>query len=413
MAKLIVLFVTAFVDTVGLAMVLPIIPYHAAALGASATVVGALVAAFSLAQLACAPIWGRFSDRYGRRPVILVGLILTAGGYLLFGMAGSVLVLFLSRIVQGAGGGTVGVVQAYVADASAPELRTKRLGSLTAVTSLGAVVGPAVGSALIATGGRSAPGYVAAGIATLVAGFAWAFLKEAEPHGVTTEHPIPRAPATPLSPISIVARWREPASRLVWTYAIAIGAFYAAVFTMPLLLAQRLEITEHTVGFAIMYLGGMGVIVRTLILGTMVDRFGEDRLSQIGLGLLALGLLLLGGATNFLILILALTVLPLSTAFIFPCLKGQLSRLVSRRRRGLYLSVQHTCGSASQVVFALGIGLGTDQWGVGAPFFIAGGLVLTALMLSTSAAADRASHPHPVTPSPVMGLPPTNSLAGI
>src|SRR4051812_7452928 len=178
MARLLVLFVTAFVDMVGLAMIVPLLPFYATELGASATVVGLLVSAFSVAQLAVAPLWGRLSDRYGRRPAILAGLLLTACAYAIFGFAGSVPVLLLSRLVQGLGGGTIGVVQAYVADASPPEQRTKSLGWLSAVTSLGAVAGPAFGSLMIGLGGRAAPGIGAAALALLVAGFAARFLVE-------------------------------------------------------------------------------------------------------------------------------------------------------------------------------------------------------------------------------------------
>ncbi len=123
MTRLLVLFVTAFVDMVGLTMIIPLLPFYATELGASATVVGLLVSAFAVAQLVVAPVWGRFSDRYGRRPAILAGLLLTGSAYVIFAFAGSVLVLLLSRLVQGAGGGTIGVVQAYVADASPPEER--------------------------------------------------------------------------------------------------------------------------------------------------------------------------------------------------------------------------------------------------------------------------------------------------
>ena len=178
MTRLLVLFVTAFVDMVGLTMIIPLLPFYATELGASAAVVGLLVSAFSVAQLAVAPVWGRLSDRYGRRPAILAGLLITSCAYVIFGFAGSVPVLLLSRLVQGLGGGTIGVVQAYVADASPPEQRTKSLGWLSAVTSLGAVAGPAFGSVMISLGGRTAPGLAAAALALLVAGFAARFLVE-------------------------------------------------------------------------------------------------------------------------------------------------------------------------------------------------------------------------------------------
>ena len=177
MAPLLVLFVTAFVDMIGLTMIVPILPYYAKSFGASASVIGLLIASFSLAQLIVAPVWGRFSDRYGRRPAILAGLLITVAAYLIFAFSGSVFMLLISRIIQGMGGGTIGVVQAYVADASPPEKRTKSLGWLSAVTSLGAVAGPAFGSLMISAGGQRAPGIGAAALALLVAIFAWRYLR--------------------------------------------------------------------------------------------------------------------------------------------------------------------------------------------------------------------------------------------
>src|SRR5213593_4979943 len=123
MGKLVVLMFTAFVDMVGFAMVIPLIPFYATQMGATGFVVGVLISAFSVAQLLVAPLWGRFSDRYGRRPAILAGLLVTAAAYALFAFAGSLAALLFSRVIQGVGGGTIGVVQAYVADASAPEQR--------------------------------------------------------------------------------------------------------------------------------------------------------------------------------------------------------------------------------------------------------------------------------------------------
>src|SRR6476659_1074211 len=210
MARLLVLFVTAFVDMVGLTMIVPLLPFYATELGASATVVGLLVSAFSVAQLAVAPLWGRFSDRYGRRPAILAGLLITACAYVVFGLARSVPVLLLSRLVQGLGGGTIGVVQAYVADASPPEERTKSLGWLSAVTSLGAVAGPAFGSLMISLGGRHAPGLAAAALTTLVAGFAARFLVESRQVATATSHSA--STTRPGRAIGrVLSHWHEPA----------------------------------------------------------------------------------------------------------------------------------------------------------------------------------------------------------
>jgi len=153
MTGLLVLFVTAFVDMVGLTMIVPLLPYYATDFGASAGIVGLLVSAFSIAQLLAAPVWGRFSDRYGRRPAILAGLLITAAAYVLFGIAGSVPALFLARTVQGIGGGTIGVVQAYVADVTAPEHRARGMGIIGIAFGLGFILGPAIGG-LIVDGGN-------------------------------------------------------------------------------------------------------------------------------------------------------------------------------------------------------------------------------------------------------------------
>jgi multidrug resistance protein len=158
--KLWILMITAFIDMVGLLMVIPILPFYAKELGAGGLIVGMLVSSFAVAQLLSAPMWGRFSDAYGRRPALLVGLAASAIAYVIFGFAHSLALLFISRLVQGAGGGTVSVIQAYVADATEPQDRAKALGWLSAATNAGVAIGPVLGS-ISSQWGRSAPGLFA------------------------------------------------------------------------------------------------------------------------------------------------------------------------------------------------------------------------------------------------------------
>ena len=380
--KLTVLMITAFVDMLGLAMVIPLLPFYATKLGASATIVGVLIAAFSIAQLASAPLWGRFSDRYGRRPALLVGLLVSAVAYVIFAYASTLWLLLISRVVQGLGGGTIGVVQAYVADASDPNDRAKSLGWLSAATSLGAVVGPAIGSALIHWG-RHAPGIASAIFCVLVSVFAWSYLRESRQEMTATgEHGVPQTSAGAVW--SVIARPKEPAQRLIWIYAIAIGAFYGTAPTLPLLLANRLPINEGNVGYFVMYLGGMGVVVRAGILGRMIEWLGEARLTRLGLVLLAFGLAAVAAVHSYLTLLVALTLMPLGTAFVFPCVTAMLSRVVPNKHRGLYMGVQHTFGGVSRVVFPLAAGVAMDHLGLGVPFVLAGVLVLATLLLTTS-----------------------------
>ena len=161
--KLLTLMATAFIDMVGLLMIIPLLPFYVKTLGGSGVdlfgfhfgigiIVGFIIAAFTVAQLLSALMWGRFSDRVGRRPTLLIALTASGLAYLIFGFANSLFLLFLSRIVQGAGGGTVGVIQAYVADSTAPRDRARALGWLSATTNLGVALGPVLGSFAIALG---------------------------------------------------------------------------------------------------------------------------------------------------------------------------------------------------------------------------------------------------------------------
>ena len=383
MGKLIVLMVTAFVDMVGFAMVIPLVPFYATQMGAGATIVGVLISAFSIAQLLSAPTWGRLSDRFGRRPAVLMGLGVSAVGYVVFAVAGNIWMLFLSRVVQGIGGGTVGVLQAYVADASDPHDRAKGLGWLSAATSAGAVVGPAFGSLFIVWWGHAGPGFGATAFCLLSAIFAWRFLREAVGQH-TAEHRAKRAlqGGEGRAVLRVATRGREPASRLIWIYAVAIGGFYGTAPLLALLLSDRLGVTERNVGYFVMYLGAMGVLVRAGFLGWAVRTLGEARLARLGLILLAAGLATVSQAHSLSTMAISLTLMPLGTAFTFPCVTALLSRVVAADDRGLYMGVQQTFGGIMRVLFPIGTGWMADRFGMGTPWAIAAVLVAATLFLT-------------------------------
>src|SRR5687768_13001571 len=254
--KLAILMVTAFMDMVGVLMIVPLMPFYASGMGADGFMVGLLVSSFSIAQLLMAPVWGRLSDHYGRRPALIVGMTASAIAYVIFAYADSLALLFFSRIVQGAGGGTVSVIQAYVADAVEPKDRAKGLGWLSAATNAGVALGPLLGTLALQIGTRG-PGLLAAGLCPANIGFAWRFLTEARD---TAEFAVQRntprvAGRSRQAVVQIVTHPNAPASRLIWIYAIAIGAFQGSTAILALFLADRFGVTKESIGYFFAYIG--------------------------------------------------------------------------------------------------------------------------------------------------------------
>lgn len=403
-AKLFTLMATAFVDMVGLLMIIPLLPFYVKELGGEGidllglhlgigTISGCIVASFTLAQLLSAPMWGRLSDRVGRRPVLLIALGAAAIAYLIFGFAHSLLVLFLSRLVQGAGGGTVGVIQAYVADSTDPKDRARALGWLSATTNLGVALGPVLGSFAIALGkrdlmpgagtllvGRAMPGIMAAGLCVLNMIFAARYLTESR-----DSSELPQAGY--IRPTSRQAIWRvmsrssEPSSRLILIYAITIGAYQGSFSVLALFLNARFQVTEQTIGYFFMYIGSISVFARVLLLGRAVDWLGEANLSRLGIVLLAAGVVGMPLSRNLAMLALAVALIPLGTAFTFPCVTALLSRVIEQRERGLYMGMQQTYGGVARIIAPLFFGWAFDSIGVSSPYFFSSAILLATISL--------------------------------
>ncbi len=403
-AKLFTLMATAFVDMLGLLMIIPLLPFYVKSLGGSGIdllgihfgigiIIGFIVSAFTVAQLLSAPMWGRFSDRVGRRPTLLIALGAAGIAYLIFGFAHSLLLLFLSRIVQGAGGGTVGVIQAYVADSTDPKDRARALGWLSATTNLGVALGPVLGSFALALGkrdlmpgartlelGHAAPGIMAAALCLLNMIFVARYLKESrdfseQPQAGEIQHTSSQAIWR------VISHSREPASRLIWIYAIAIGAFQGSFTVLALFLNVRFQVTKETIGYFFMYVGAISVFTRVLLLGRMVDWLGEANLSRLGLLLLAAGVVGMPLSRNLGILAIAVALIPLGTAFTFPCVTALLSRVIAPRERGLYMGLQQTYGGVSRIIAPLFFGWAFDHIGVSSPFFFSSAFILATVFL--------------------------------
>jgi len=405
-AKLFTLMITAFIDMVGLLMIIPLLPFYVKELSGDGlsilhfhigvgTITGFIVTSYTIAQLLSAPLWGKFSDRVGRRPTLIIALAASGIAYLIFGFANSLLLLFLSRLVQGAGGGTVGVIQAYVADSTEPKDRTRALGWLSATTNLGVVIGPVIGSFAVSLGtsktltaqstipiGHAAPGIFAAALCLINIIFAARYLTESRSadHATAADSGEP-ARKSGQAIWQVISRSGEPASRLIWIYAIAIGAFQGTFAVLALFLNVRFQVTAQMIGYFFMYTGAISVFTRVLLLGRMVDWLGEAKLSRLGLILLAAGVIGMPLSGNLGTLALAVALIPLGTAFTFPCVTALLSRVVSQRERGLYMGMQQTYGGVTRAIAPVLYGRAFDTLGVASPYYFSSAIIAATILL--------------------------------
>lgn len=410
-ARLAVLMATAFVDMVGVFLVNPLIPFYVERLCPGGVVVlgwrlevgtlnGVVASTFVVAQLISAPLWGRFSDRFGRRPALVVALAASACAYLVFGIADSLWLLIASRFVQGAGGGTVGVIQAYVADSTEPSQRARALGWLSAATNLGVAFGPVLGGWALVWGkhdilpgsgdfrlGAAAPGVLAAVLCLVNIVFALVFLPESRSQSSATR----TSPWRALS--RVVTHVGEPSSRVILVYAIAIGAFHGVTSVLALFLQRRFGVTAETIWPFFLYLGSISVLARVLLLGRAVDRFGEMRTSRVGIVTLASGILLMAFAKSLPVLALAVALMPIGAALTFPCVTALLSRIVGTADRGLYMGLQQTYGGIARVGAPLFYGVVFDRVGVAAPFLFASGFVASTLLVGRRLDSSAAEPP--------------------
>jgi multidrug resistance protein len=353
-------------------IVLPLLPFYALKLQASPETIGQLIASFSVAQLISAPIWGRVSDRYGRRPALLIGLSASAAAYVVFGLAHSVWLLFLSRLVQGAGGGTTGVAQAYVADTVDPADRARALGWLSAATSAGVMLGPAIGS-FAAHFGQAAPGMVAAALCLVNVFFAWKWLPEShkEPIASTGKgrkpiwHPAWMALRHPGTPIA----------RLLWIYGVGMIAFASMTSVLALYLGAEFGIDEKSIGYIFLYVGVLSFVMRSLLLGPIVDWIGETWAMRFGTVLLVLGLALYPLPRDLWTLAVVIPLVPIGTALLFPATTSLMSRYSEPGELGTTMGVAQTFAGLARVLAPILATITFQRLGHGWPFYVAGGFV--------------------------------------
>lgn len=286
--RLMTIFLVVFVDLLGFSLILPLLPYYAQTFGSDALITGLLVASYALAQLIGAPILGRWSDRVGRRRVLLVSIFGTFIGFLLLGFAGALWMLFVSRIIDGLTGGNLSVAQAYITDVTDQKNRAKGLGLIGAAFGMGFTIGPAVGGAL-SVFGYAVPAFVAAALALLNLIAVFLFL----PESLTAEQRANLATNKRL-PFTFRALWtalsRPRVGPLLHT-RFFFGLAFAMFQSIFALYAQyRLNLNAQTTGYVLGYVGVLLVIVQGFAVGKLAARYSETHIIFVGSITMALAL---------------------------------------------------------------------------------------------------------------------------
>lgn len=368
---------TVFVDVIGFGIILPILPGTADRMGASATLIGILVAAYSAIQFLLAPLWGRLSDRIGRRPVLLLGLGGSVLSYIVFAIAGSWQLLLISRLLDGASGATINVAQAWLADETTPELRARAMGQVGAAIGMGFIVGPILGG-LSATGGSALAGWIAAAITFVNLVVASLILPDAPP---------------PREEQVAVAEAHLAANSLIAPLAVlflATLSFTVMYVVFPLWGEASLGASQSSIGYWFAFIGIFTAIAQGGLMGRMVKRLGETNTSRLGTLLLAiaLGLLPFSG-TNKLGLAGVLLVMGLGYGLAGPPMLGLISRRTRATRQGRALGVALSATSMARIIGPIAAGVGIALLGEQPSFLLAAALAATALVATAKVRSEK------------------------
>ena len=381
-ASLAVLFLTVFIDLIGFGMVIPFLSFYAREYGASGIMVGAVVGIYSIMQFIFAPVWGRLSDRVGRRPVILISLTASCTGYLLFAFTHSLTVLFASRVIAGIGGANIGTAQAYIADSTSPENRAKGMGLIGAAFGLGFILGPPMSGILAAIGiknglaGNLLPGLVAAGLSFTAFLVALSVLAESKPKDL-----VPRSGVPPQFDRRL---WRE-----IGTNHLLASLMSGLFLTLLAVAGMEISVTLHArdrfqfrqLDMAYLFLF-MGVIVASIqggLIGRFVRRIGEKGVIVIGAAAFTLGFALIPMVFRVPLLYVVAFFIAVGQGLCYPALTSLISKASPESERGSILGLATSVGSLARFIGPLLSGFLYDLAKAAGAFY--GGAVVMVLAL--------------------------------
>ena len=344
MSPLILIFLTVFIDMVGFGIVIPVLPLYAEHFHATPVEIGWLTGIYSGMQIIFIPLLGRLSDRVGRRPVLIVSLAGTALGFLVMGWATSLPLLFAARIIDGATGGNISTAQAYIADVSTPENRSRSMGLIGAAFGLGFTFGPMIGGVLshISYG---APFYFAAALAAINVVLLYFIL----PESLSAEY---RARPHERARIADVFQHGNPRmfGTIVATYFFTITGFAIMTTLFALFTEKHFGFDARKTGYLFGFIGIISVILQGGLIGRLIKIFGETALARTGLLLLATALALLPLVPTLPMLLVVCAALAVANGLVNPTLNGLASQMIDRSWQGRALGVMQSAGSVGRLV---------------------------------------------------------------
>ena len=356
------IFLIVAVDILGMTIILPLLPFYAERYGATPQVVGLLVATYALCQLIAGPILGKLSDRFGRRPLLIVSQLGTFAGFIILGFARSLPLIFFSRFLDGITAGNLSLAQAYISDVTEPENRAKSFGVIGIAFGLGFLVGPAL-SGFLSQYDYSYPAWAAAGLSLTSVLCTYFLLPQVRPN-LGDEEAGPGGKRLGLLDWGAYVEYfkRPGLGPVLFQFFMFCFMFMMFMSGFALFSERRFTVAggrpfgPREVGYLYAYSGLLGVVIQGGLLGRLVKRFGEAALARAGFLSAAVGLTALAFIQPVAFLLPALTATAYGTGTLRPALTSLVTRQVSRREQGVVLGLTQSLNSVATIIAPLASG---------------------------------------------------------
>jgi len=349
-SPLLPIFLIVCVDVLGLALILPLLPFYSERLGASPMVVGLIVSTYAVCQLIGGPLLGRMSDRMGRRPLLLVSQVGTFIGFLILAYADQLWLVFLSRIIDGLTAGNLSLAQAYISDVTKPEDRAQSFALIGIAFGLGFLIGPAISGYLAGTFGYQYPIFGAAALSFTSILCTYFLLPSQDP-----VHSNDGRRFTILAWGRYVEFFKRPGlAPLLWQFFIFTFSFALFMSGFPLFAERRFTWHDkpfgpREVGYVYAYVGLLGIILQGGLIGRLVKRFGEQKLIRFGFLFAAIGFGMLGFTYSIPMLLVQSGLTGVGTGGMRPALTSLITQKASRSEQGTVLGLTQSLMSVSQI----------------------------------------------------------------